>query len=44
MNGREFLTIIKNYEQMQQIPIIILTTSSDENARLETAKLGAQGL
>ena len=43
MNGREFLAVIKNYEQLHRIPIVILTTSSDEKVKLEIAKLGAQG-
>jgi|KBSMisStaDraftv2_1062788.scaffolds.fasta_scaffold04280_5 CheY-like chemotaxis protein len=43
MNGREFLSVTRNYEQIRRIPIIILTTSSDENVKLETAKLGARG-
>ena len=43
MNGREFLSVIKNYEQLQHIPIVILTTSSDEKVKLETTALGAKG-
>ena len=43
MNGREFLSVTRNYEQIRRIPIIILTTSSDENVKLETANLGARG-
>jgi len=43
MNGREFLSTIRNYGQLLRIPIIILSTSSEENLKLETVKLGARG-
>jgi len=42
MNGREFLLEIKKFEDLRDIPVIILSTSSDKETIAETRRLGAQ--
>lgn len=42
MNGREFLQAISGNEWYQQIPIIILSTTSDSDTISETIQLGAK--
>ena len=42
MNGREFLKAISGEEYYRQIPIIILSTSSDNDTIAETIQLGAK--
>jgi CheY-like chemotaxis protein len=42
MNGREFLTEIKKFDSLRDIPVIILSTSADKETISETRKLGAQ--
>jgi DNA-binding NarL/FixJ family response regulator len=42
MNGRDFLKAISGKEYYRQIPIIILSTSSDSDTIAETIQLGAK--
>lgn len=42
MNGREFLTEIKKFDGLREIPVIILSTSADNETISETRKLGAR--
>jgi CheY-like chemotaxis protein len=42
MNGTEFLKAISGTEYFRQIPIIILSTSSDSDTIAETIQLGAK--
>ncbi|MBC8505078.1 MAG: response regulator [Chloroflexi bacterium] len=41
MNGHEFLTIIKQDENLKKIPVVVLTTSGDDDDILETYNLHA---
>lgn len=41
MNGQQFLTLIKKNVELQNIPVIIFTTSLDPNTIRETKSLGA---
>lgn len=41
MNGKQFLTAIKNNKEVRHIPVIIYSTSSEKNDILETTRLGA---
>ncbi len=43
MNGIEFLRIIKADEDLKSIPVVVLTTSQEENDRLESFKLSVAG-
>lgn len=43
MNGIEFLSIIKNNENLRHIPAIILTTSKNQKDLLECYKIGIAG-
>lgn len=43
MNGIEFLKIIKSDEALKEIPVIVLTTSSEEQDIDESFKLGVAG-
>lgn len=43
MNGTEFLKIIKTDEALQKIPVVVLTTSSQQRDVVESFKLGAAG-
>ena len=43
MNGIEFLRIIKADEKLKNIPVIVLTTSKEDNDRLESFKLSVAG-
>jgi CheY-like chemotaxis protein len=43
MNGIEFLKVIKNDELLRTIPVIVLTTSKEEQDRVESFKLGVAG-
>jgi len=43
MNGIEFLQVIKNHEQHKIIPVIVLTTSSQERDRVESFKMSVAG-
>ena len=43
MNGIEFLKIIKTDDAFKSIPVIILTTSKEEQDKIETFKLSVAG-
>ncbi len=43
MNGYEFLQLIKQDDQLKLIPILVWTTSSDEQDVVECFKLGVAG-
>jgi CheY-like chemotaxis protein len=43
MNGLEFLEKIRTNERYRRIPVIILTTSKEENDRIESFNLGIAG-
>jgi len=43
MNGIEFLKIIKEDGELKKIPIVVLTTSKDEQDKIESFKLGVAG-
>ena len=43
MDGFEFLKIVKADEQLKEIPVVVLTTSSDEQDIVESFKFGAAG-
>jgi CheY-like chemotaxis protein len=42
MNGKQFLKKIKTVEELKDIPVIVLSTSSDAESILETKQLGAR--
>lgn len=41
MNGKQFLSELKNNSEIRHIPVIIYSTSSEKNDILETTRLGA---
>lgn len=43
MNGIEFLQIVKADDDLKSIPIVVLTTSSEENDRIQSFKLSVAG-
>jgi CheY-like chemotaxis protein len=43
MNGIEFLKIVKNDELLKKIPVIVLTTSKEEQDKVESFKLSVAG-
>jgi CheY-like chemotaxis protein len=43
MNGIEFLRIMKHDEMLKLIPVVILTTSRDEQDKIESFNLGVAG-
>jgi CheY-like chemotaxis protein len=43
MNGIEFLKVAKADEALKRIPVIVLTTSKDEQDRVSTFDLGVAG-
>ena len=43
MNGTEFLKIVKTDEALKKIPVVVLTTSSQQEDVVESFKLGAAG-
>lgn len=43
ISGIEFLSILKNDEQLKHIPTIILTTSNNKNDLLQCYKIGVSG-
>ncbi len=43
MNGIEFLRIVKRDEQLRRLPVVVLTTSKEENDRLNSFELGVAG-
>ena len=43
MNGVEFLGVVKKDNLMKRIPVVVLTTSREEQDKLDTFDLGAAG-
>lgn len=43
MNGIEFLKIVKSDGELKKIPVIVLTTSKEENDRVESFNLSVAG-
>jgi CheY-like chemotaxis protein len=43
MTGIEFLRILRQDDQLNVIPVIVLTTSKDEHDKVDTFKLGIAG-
>ena len=43
MSGIEFLKIVKEDEELKKIPVVILTTSQDEQDKIESFKLSVAG-
>ncbi len=43
MNGIEFLKIAKGNEELKKIPVIVLTTSEDEQDKVESFNLSVAG-
>jgi CheY-like chemotaxis protein len=43
MNGTEFLKIVKKDESLKKIPVVVLTTSSQQEDVVESFELGAAG-
>lgn len=42
MNGRQFLDEVKRYDSLKDIPVIVLSTSSDKETIEQTKQLGAK--
>lgn len=42
MNGKQFLMVRRNSERLKSIPVVILSTSSDQETIKEAIELGAQ--
>ena len=43
MAGLEFLKIVKHDETLKRIPVVVLTTSTDEQDKIESFNLGVAG-
>ena len=43
MNGIEFLKIVKVDEELKKIPVVVLTTSGEEQDKIESFKLSVAG-
>ena len=43
MNGLEFLRVAKQDESLKRIPVIVLTTSTEEQDRVDSFNLGVAG-
>lgn len=43
MNGIEFLKIIKEDDLLKKIPVVVLTTSKEEQDKIESFSLGVSG-
>ena len=43
MNGVDFLKIIKNDDELKQIPVIVMTTSKDERDKMESFEFSVAG-
>jgi CheY-like chemotaxis protein len=43
MNGVEFLRVIKNDASLKRIPVVVLTTSKEEEDKVESFNLGVAG-
>jgi CheY-like chemotaxis protein len=43
MNGIEFLQVVKNDDQLRRFPVIVLTTSEEQQDKLNSFNLGVAG-
>jgi CheY-like chemotaxis protein len=43
MNGIEFLKAVKNDDQLRRIPVVVLTTSEEQQDKLNSFNLGVAG-
>lgn len=43
MNGIEFLKVAKNDDSLKRIPVVVLTTSKEEQDKIESFNLGVAG-
>jgi CheY-like chemotaxis protein len=43
MNGLEFLSIVKQHDILRKIPVVVLTTSKEEEDKVESFNLGVAG-
>ncbi|BBJ24363.1 response regulator [Candidatus Nitrotoga sp. AM1P] len=43
MNGTEFLQIMKNDDQLKAIPVVVLTTSEEQQDKVNSFNLGVAG-
>ncbi|MEO7558850.1 MAG: response regulator [Nitrosospira sp.] len=43
MNGIEFLQVVKHNEQLKRIPVIVLTTSEEQQDKMSSFNLGVAG-
>lgn len=43
MNGIEFLQVVKKDERLRRIPVVVLTSSDDQQDKLNSFNLGAVG-
>lgn len=43
MNGIEFLQVIKNDPELMTLPVVVLTTSKEQQDRIESFKFGVAG-
>ena len=43
MNGIEFLRVLRADDQLQSIPVIVLTTSNEDKDKVEAYKLNVAG-
>jgi CheY-like chemotaxis protein len=43
MNGLEFLRVIKQDQVLKRIPVVVLTTSKDEQDKMDSFNLGVAG-
>ena len=43
MNGIEFLRAVKNDEQLRQVPVVVLTTSDEQQDKLNSFNFGVAG-
>ena len=43
MNGINFLKIIKNDDELKQIPVVVITTSKDERDKMESFEFSVAG-
>lgn len=43
MNGTEFLRIVKNDDDLKRFPVIVLTTSTEEQDKVDSFNLGVAG-
>ncbi|SCY05984.1 Response regulator receiver domain-containing protein [Nitrosospira sp. Nl5] len=43
MNGIEFLQVVKNDDQLKRIPVVVLTTSEEQQDKVNSFNLGVAG-